>query len=57
MISEDLENFEKEKDVISKQRHKFRALLAVMALFTASVASIPAVNADIRVTVEAGDSL
>ena len=57
MISEDLENFEKPNSVISKRRHRFRALLAVVALFAASIVSIPPANADIRVTVEAGDSL
>ena len=57
MISEDLENFGKPTGVPFKRRHRFRALLVVMALFTASIASIPAANADIRVTVQAGDSL
>ena len=57
MISEDLENFERPTGVLLKRRHKFRALLTVMALFTASIVSIPTANADIRVTVQAGDSL
>ena len=55
MISEDLENFEKPNGVISKRRHRFRALLAVVALLAASIVSITPANADIRVTVEAGD--
>ena len=57
MISEDLENFERPTGVLLKRRHKFRALLTVMALFAVSIVSIPAANADIRVTVQAGDSL
>ena len=57
MISEDLENFEKPTGALIERRHKFRALLTVMALFTASIVSIPNANADIRVTVQAGDSL
>ena len=57
MISEDLKNFERPTGVLLKRRHRFKALLTVMALFIACIASIPSANADIRVTVRAGDIL
>ncbi len=55
MIAEDLQKIERPNRL--KERHKFRASLVLISLIAACVITIPPAKADIRVTVQAGDSL